>query len=107
MAEIHLTDENFEQEVLKNDKPVLVDFWAEWCHPCQMLGPVIEELAEEYEGKAKVGKLNVDENNSIPGNFGIMSIPTVMLFVNGEPKKTFVGVQSKETYKQSLDEAIS
>ncbi len=107
MASVKFTDENFEQEVLKSDVPVLVDFWAEWCVPCQMVGPVIEELSEEYAGKVKIGKLNIDENTQIPGSFGIMSIPTLMLFKNGQPGKTFVGVQSKDVFKQGIDEVLT
>jgi len=107
MATLTLTDQSFEQEVLKSDTPVLVDFWAEWCQPCQMVGPVIEELAKEFEGKIKVGKMNVDENATVPGTFGIMSIPTILLFKEGKPVKTLVGVQSKDTFKQAIQEAIS
>lgn len=107
MAALHFTDGNFEQEVLKSDVPVLVDFWASWCMPCQMVGPVIEELSGEYEGKVKVGKLNVDENPQTPSSFGIMSIPTIILFKDGEPKKTLIGVQPKETFKQVIEESLS
>ncbi len=100
------TDASFEQEVLKSDTPVLVDFWAEWCQPCHMVAPVVDEIAKEYAGKIKVGKVNVDENANVPGNFGIMSIPTIMLFKNGKPEKTMVGVQSKETFKKNIDEVL-
>ena len=102
-----LTDEQFENEVLKSEIPVLVDFWAEWCQPCQMIGPVVEELSEEYAGKAKFGKINVDENVSVPGKYGIMSIPTLIIFKNGEPFKTMVGVQGKDTLKKAIDEALN
>jgi thioredoxin 1 len=102
-----LTDDIFEKEVLQSPTPVLVDFWAEWCQPCQMVGPVVEELSNEYEGKIKVGKINVDENINVPGNYGIMSIPTLMVFKDGKPLKTMVGVQGKDTLKKALDEALN
>lgn len=97
MAEITLTKENFEEEVLKSDKPVLVDFWAVWCGPCQMLGPTIEELAEEYEGKVKVGKVNVDEQPELARQYGIMSIPTLIYFKDGQVAEQTMGVQPKES----------
>lgn len=102
-----LTDETFEKDVLQSQNPVLVDFWAEWCQPCQMVGPVVEELAGEYDGKIKVGKLNVDENITIPGNYGVMSIPTLIVFKDGKPFKTMVGVQGKDTLKKAIDEALN
>ena len=95
---VTLTEQNFEGEVLKSDLPVLVDFWAPWCGPCQTAGPVIEELAKEYEGKIKVGKLNVDENPKISEKYGILSIPTVIIFKNGEEVKRQVGFVGKEGY---------
>ena len=95
MAEIQLTDQNFEQEVLHADMPVLVDFWASWCGPCQMLAPVIAEIAEEYAGKVKVGKVNVDEQPNLANRYGIASIPTVMLFKNGEVINTSLGYRPK------------
>ena len=101
------TDDIFEKEVLQSESPVLVDFWAEWCQPCQMVDPVVDELSNEYVGKIKFGKLNVDENVNIPGNYGIMSIPTLMVFKNGKPFKTMVGVQGKDTLKKALDEALA
>jgi thioredoxin 1 len=107
MADITLTDQNFSEEVLKSDIPVLVDFWAAWCMPCRMVGPTIEELAAEYEGKVKVGKMNVDENGQTPGNFGVMSLPTVFIFKNGQPVKTIVGAQSKENYKKEIDTVLN
>ncbi len=106
MADLAVTDENFEEEVLKADKPVLVDFWASWCMPCQMLGPVIEELAEEMGDDVKVYKLNVDENKMTAGKYQVMSIPTVMVFHNGEAQKTLVGVQPKEAYENALKEVL-
>ena len=87
MAEIIITEENFENEVLNSDKPVLVDFWAQWCGPCRMLGPIIEEIANDYEGKVKVGKVNVDEQPNLASKYGIASIPTVIVFKNGKPEK--------------------
>ncbi len=95
MAAITLTSDNFEAEVLKSDKPVLVDFWATWCGPCQKQGPIVEELAEELTD-VKVAKLDVDEVDDIAGNYNIMSIPTVMVFKNGEVVQKSVGLQSKE-----------
>ena len=94
--EIILTDENFEKEVLESDIPCLVDFWAPWCGPCRMLGPVIEEVAREYQGKVKVGKLNVDEGTLTASKYGIMSIPTVVLFDKGKTVEQSVGAVPKE-----------
>jgi len=101
MAKV-FTDQNFEEEVLNSQIPVLVDFWAPWCGPCQMMGPIIEELAEELEGKVVVGKINVDENPQMAQKYGIMSIPTLLIFKNGQVVEQFVGVQSKEVLKTSL-----
>lgn len=95
MAEIKLTKHNFENEVIKSDKPVLVDFWATWCGPCRMIAPVVAELAEEAAGHFKVGKVNVDEEPELASLFQIMSIPTLMVFQNGKPVKTVIGVRSK------------
>lgn len=105
--EIILTEENFDKEVLKSDIPVLVDFWAEWCGPCKMVAPTIEELAKEYSGKAKVGKVNVDQNPSIAEKYGIRGIPTLILFRNGEIGEKMVGVQSKETLAGMIDKNLS
>ena len=100
---LELTDSNFEELVLKSDKPVLVDFWAEWCGPCRMVGPVVEELAKEYDGKAVVGKLNVDHNANISMKYGIRSIPTLLVFKNGEIVDRAVGAVPKSTLAQKLD----
>lgn len=101
-----ITEENFETEVLQSESPVLVDFWAEWCAPCVALGPVIEELAGDYEGKAKVGKLNIDEAQEISVKYGIRSIPTVAIFKGGEIVSMRVGLASKDDLSEKLDEAI-
>ncbi len=94
--ELKLKSENFEEEVLKSEKPVLVDFYADWCGPCQMMGPIIEELATELEGKAKVGKINVDENPDIAVEYNVMSIPTLIIFKKGKEEKRLVGIRDKE-----------
>jgi thioredoxin 1 len=107
MADIILTDQNFEEEVLKSTEPVLVDFFASWCHPCQMLGPIIDELGTEYRGKAKVAKLNVDENGRTAEAYGVMSLPTVFFFKDGQPVKSLMGIQAKENYKQELDQLLA
>lgn len=95
---IIFTDQNFEKEVLKSSTPVLVDFWAPWCGPCQMVGPIVEELAKEYEGKVKIGKLNVDENPQVAVKYSVMSIPTVIFFKEGQEVARQIGLESKETY---------
>jgi len=100
------TDQNFDAEVLKSPIPVLVDFWATWCGPCQMAGPIIDELAEEYKDKVKVGKINVDENPQTALQFGVMSIPTVIVFQNGKEVKREVGFSGKDGYKKLLDEIL-
>ena len=100
--EITLTKGNFEDEVLKSEIPVLVDFWASWCGPCKMLAPTVAQIAEEYSGKIKVGKVNVDEEESLSLEYGIASIPTVILFKNGKPEKTSIGLVPKETLVSML-----
>ncbi len=107
MADVTFTDANFEAEVLKSETPVLVDFWASWCVPCKIVGPIIEELAQEYSGKVKIGKLNVDENPQAAQGFSVMSIPTVMFFKGGKPVKSMIGAQSKDSYKKTIDEVIA
>lgn len=100
---IQLTNDNFENEVLKSDVPVLVDFWASWCGPCRMLSPVIEQLHNEFEGKALIGKVNVDNNQQVSAEYGIRSIPTVLIFKNGEVVDKIVGVSPKETYIEKIN----
>ena len=102
MAEIKLTKDNFEAEVLQADRPVLVDFWASWCNPCRMLAPIIAEIAEEYAGKIKVGKVNVDEEMQLAGRYHIEGIPTVLLFKNGQVVNTCVGYCPKENIDAML-----
>lgn len=101
-----VTADNFETEVIKSDKPVLVDFWAEWCGPCRMVGPVIDELANQYNGKIKVGKLNVDDQGELASRFRVMSIPTIMLFKNGEIVEKVVGARSKEDFEKMINKHV-
>lgn len=103
MSTIKITKDNFEQEVLKSDIPVLLDFWAEWCGPCRMVGPVVEEISKEVEGKAKVGKINVDEEMELAQAFNVMSIPTLVVIKDGKIANSTVGFQSKEALKNLLN----
>jgi thioredoxin 1 len=103
----NFTDATFQNEVLDSDQPVLVDFWAAWCGPCRAVGPVIEELAEQYDGTVKVGKLNIDENPQAPSDFRISSIPAVLVFKGGQVVETLVGVQTKERYEAALNQAAA
>jgi thioredoxin 1 len=100
---VHVTDESFEQDVLRSGQPVLVDYWAEWCGPCKMIAPIVEEIAHDYSGKLKVAKLNIDENPSTPPKYGIRGIPTLMLFKNGNVEATKVGAVSKSQLAAFLD----
>jgi thioredoxin 1 len=100
------TDANFETEVLASDKPVLVDFWAEWCMPCRMLTPTIDAMADEYAGKLKVGKVDTDANRNISFKYGISAIPTVILFQNGEVRKKWVGLTNKDDLSRSVNELV-
>jgi thioredoxin 1 len=101
-----VTDTSFKQEVLDSDVPVLVDFWASWCSPCKMIAPIVEELAGEYEGRVKVAKVDVDANPITPGMFGIMSIPTLMVFRGGKAEERIVGYQPKQSLKAKLDAVL-
>jgi thioredoxin 1 len=101
------TDDSFEEDVLNSDKPVLVDFWAEWCGPCRMVGPVVDELAGEYEGKAKIGKVDVDNNPEISTKYGIRSIPSLLIFKNGEVVDQIVGAVPKAQLKKQLEAQMS
>ena len=103
---IELNDSNFDDEVVKSDKPVLVDFWAEWCGPCKMIAPSVEKISEEYSDKLKVGKLDVDSNPNISSTFGIRSIPTLLIFKNGAPVDQIVGAVSKEVISSKVDNHI-
>ena len=100
------TDSNFDAEVLSADTPVLVDFWAEWCQPCHMITPIIEEIAGEYQGKVKVGKVDCDQNRAVPVKFGISAIPTVILFKDGEVARKFVGLAPKKQFTSALDQVL-
>ncbi|MBZ5514183.1 MAG: thioredoxin [Acidobacteriia bacterium] len=100
------TDQNFESEVLKSDQPVLVDFWAEWCAPCRMMAPTVEALAAEYAGRVKVGKLNVDENQSVTARYQIRGIPTLLIFKGGEIREQYVGATSKDVIVKLLEQHL-
>ena len=103
---LEITDSNFEETVLKSDKPVMVDFWAAWCGPCRMVGPIIDELSEEYEGKAIIGKVDIDSNQQYAAQFGVRNIPTVLVFKDRELVDRKVGVSSKNDYAQAIDKLI-
>jgi len=103
---IHVSDANFEEEIIKSDKPALVDFWATWCGPCRAIGPVVEALAETYKGRVKVSKLNVDESPKTAADFGVRSIPTLILFKDGKVMDTLIGAVSQERLEAFIDQSL-
>ena len=103
---IEITDATFDKTVLQSDKPVLVDFWAAWCGPCRMVGPIIDELSNEYDGKAVIGKVDVDSNQEFAAKYGVRNIPTVLLFKDGELIDRKVGVSPKQVYAEAIDSAL-
>ena len=104
---VQFTDSNFESEVIKSDKPVLVDFWAEWCQPCRALAPTIDQIAAEFDGKIKVGKVDTDSNLNTAVKYGIQAIPTVIVFKGGQPVKRFTGLQSKSEFTSALNTVLN
>jgi thioredoxin 1 len=106
MKPVEITDDNFETEVIKSDKPVLIDFWAVWCGPCKLIAPIVEELAAEYDGKVKIGKLDVDSNQQTAIKFGVRSIPTLLLFKDGKLKETIIGAVPKKNIVDKLITAL-
>lgn len=106
MKPVEITDQNFETEVIKSDKPVLIDFWAVWCGPCKLIAPIVEELANEYDGKVKIGKLDVDSNQETSIKFGVRSIPTLLLFKDGNLKDTIIGAVPKSKIVEKLNAAL-
>lgn len=106
MSLLHLTEKNFNEEVIKSHIPVLVDFWAEWCMPCKKIAPIVDEVAKEYSGKIKVAKLNVDEGQSIASKYGIMSIPTLLIFKDGKAVDQAVGFLSKQQLKERIEDNL-
>ncbi|HEX5434598.1 MAG TPA: thioredoxin [Candidatus Angelobacter sp.] len=105
-AIIEVTDSNFDQDVLKSEQPVLVDFWATWCGPCKAIAPIVDELAKEYHGKVKVGKMDVDRNSSTPMRYGVRGIPTLLVFKGGQVKEQIVGYVPKETIQKAIDKHV-
>jgi thioredoxin 1 len=103
---VHVNEGTFDAEILKSDKPALVDFWAPWCGPCRAIAPLLEELAEEYKGRLTVAKVNVDENRKLAGNHGVMSIPTMILFKDGKVLDKLIGLVPKERLKELMDKAL-
>jgi thioredoxin 1 len=106
MKPVEITDDNFEMEVLQSDKPVLIDFWAVWCGPCKIIAPIVEELVSEYDGKVKVGKLDVDSNQQTSIKYGVRSIPTLLLFKDGNVKDTIIGAVPKKLIVEKLNSAL-
>jgi thioredoxin 1 len=104
---INLTQDNFAKEVLESSTPILVDFWAEWCGPCKMIAPVLDELAEEYDGKVKIGKVNIDNEQGLAAEYGVRAIPTLLLFQNGQVTEQIVGLKSKRDLKNSFDKVAA
>ena len=104
---IYLDSQNFENEVLQSETPVLVDFWAQWCGPCKMLSPILDELASEYEGKVKIGKVDVDKNQELSAQYSVLSIPTLLIFKDGKVQEQHVGLKGKPELKKSLDAALA
>jgi len=103
---LEVTDENFEKEILQSDIPAMVDFWAAWCGPCQIVGPIVEELAREYAGKVKIAKMDVDQNRNTPSRYGIRSIPTLILFKDGQVAQTIIGAQPKSVIEEEIKKLI-
>ena len=103
---MEINERNFKQEVEEQTLPVLVDFWAPWCGPCLMMAPVLEELEKEWQGKIKVGKVNVDENSGLASRYGVMSIPTLILFKNGKALKEWIGIQDKDRFKEEVEALV-
>ncbi|RJR50166.1 MAG: thioredoxin [Desulfobacteraceae bacterium] len=103
---LQVTDENFDAEIMKSEIPAMVDFWAEWCGPCRMVGPVVEELAAQYQGKVKIAKMDVDKNRGIPAKFGIRNIPTLIFFKGGQVAQTIIGAQPKSHIEQELKKLL-
>ena len=106
MSLVEITDDNFETEVIKSDKPVLIDFWAVWCGPCKLIAPIVEELSTEYDGKVKIGKLDVDSNQQTSIKFGVRSIPTLLLFKEGKLKETIIGAVPKKNIVDKINSVI-